>query len=241
MNSLITSSLIDGFYWLKSCPPSWKEQAYVDFVNTVQRISAPTTPECQRGIDFENLICKNCNEKTDEEMSEIAREYFGSIATKHGIIYQNDRKFVLDNVANTVKEVAYRCRGGKQQEKLTGTIVVDDTEYTLFGYADIVQSDRIIDIKTCTQFRSPKKYTDRTQHLIYSYILNMRCFEYVVADYKKTKYPLEFHSIVIPNLDNSLFKKELKSRIREVIEFIKQENLYDDYLNEFSAKSRCFQ
>lgn len=240
MKRLITSSLLDSYSFYKTCPPNWKQRAYKSFIDMIKREPSPVTPEIQRGIDFENLICKNCNEKTDDEMVWTAREFYMPIIKASGISSDKDIKFIDTRIGNTVREVAKRCRGGEQQKKLVGDLMVDGEQYTLFGYADIVQPDRIIDIKTCTNFNK-SKYTGRAQHLIYSYLTGILVFEYAVADFKKTKYPLGFESVIINCLQNCDFVEDLKMRIREVIMFIKDEKLYDDYLKAFSAKSRAFE
>lgn len=53
---LITHSLIASWNYLYSCYESCEEDAYNDFLSTLNRIPKESTPEMQNGIDFENEV-----------------------------------------------------------------------------------------------------------------------------------------------------------------------------------------
>ena len=73
MQRLITSSLIDSMNYYKSAPVYSKQKALADFSAMVKREPRPTAPSAQRGIDFENLVCKNCNTDSNDELIEKAK------------------------------------------------------------------------------------------------------------------------------------------------------------------------
>ena len=76
MKYLITSSLLDSYDWLKSCPKNWQQRALEDFIAMIKRQPRPTSEACQRGIDFERLICDNCNNMSDEHFKAFSRSYY---------------------------------------------------------------------------------------------------------------------------------------------------------------------
>lgn len=216
-HKLITSSLIDSMNWCKIAPYSWKQIAFNDFCATVRREYRPTPPTAQRGIDFEHLICSNCENKAD--LMQEAKTLYGSNAD-----------------IDVIMKMADKCRGGKQQEKVCKEIEVDGDVYFLFGYADVVFPDKIIDIKTCGKYKGESYYKSRIQHHIYSVCLDIADFEYAVADFCNTGHPCLYHEIKIKN-NLAESEGEIKRKIIELKDFLKINNLWNDYLSVFSSKN----
>lgn len=215
---LITSSLLDSYAYLQETKN--KISAYSDFVGMLKRESRPTNAVCQRGIDFENLVCENCN--TDADMYAVGKNYYHDVASAE----------VVDCMASV-------CRGGSQQVKVETEMTVNGEKYHLFGKADIIHYDqkKILDIKTCTRYTGEWKYLKRSQHHVYYLCTGLSDFEYVVADYCGKKTPQKFVKIPVKmNWNESA--KIIAKRINEVTEFIKRNNLWNDYVNTFTKEHK---
>ena len=61
MRYLITQTLLSSWNYLFSCREESKDDAYADFMDTLNRTPKLTTPEMQNGIDFENLVYSIAN------------------------------------------------------------------------------------------------------------------------------------------------------------------------------------
>lgn len=226
MKYLITSSLLDSFDWLKNAPKSWQQKAQDEFVAMIRREPRPPSEACQRGIDFENLVCQNCNTMTDEEFKNHAKLYY----EKKGIVgYDNEIA-----VFNTL-EVAKACRNGNQQVPVIKDVVLGGKEYHLFGYADIVFPNKIIDIKTTGKYTEGYNYVKRSQHYLYSLCTGINTFEYIVADYKESKAPKDVHRIEFEmTQDENVWV--LEQRIGALMSFLQNSGLFSDYCNIFTAQ-----
>lgn len=224
--NLITSSLLDSFDWLKNCPKSWHKKAMDDFIGMLRREKRPTSLECQRGIDFENLVCENCNNMSDDDLLNFYSDYY----SKKGL---SGKK--LENAYGVTFLIANRCKGGEQQVKVMKDIVIDGKEYHLFGYADIILPHTIYDIKTTKHFKDREVYLKRSQHRIYSICTGIEDFEYLVADYQGSNAPQEFYSVSAKtDIDEDI--EVISNRIKELMKFIDLSGLRKDYEESFTAK-----
>ena len=227
MKYLITSSLLDSFDYLKTCPNSYQEKALDDFIAMIQRKPRPTSEACQRGIDFEDLICKNCNEMRLDDFYGVAEWYWKQKGCKD-----------LETAVWVCEKFYESCKGGKQQVPVMKDITVGENEYHLFGYADIIHPDKIIDIKTTARYKGEDAYRNRSQHLIYSLCTGIKNFEYMVADFKG-KFPVDLHVIDIEqNLEES--EKFLKQRILVIESFLHNAGLWEDYVNIFTKEHKDY-
>lgn len=223
MKYLITSSLLDSFDWLQNCPKSWQKKAIADFVAMIRREKRPTSPECQRGIDFENLVCKHYN-LSESEYIEFLKSYYKDLSGKN-----------LNNAIRSTLAIRKTCEGGKQQEKVMKDIVIDGADYHLFGYADIILPNWIIDIKTTSHFKGNEAYLRRSQHRIYSLCTEKESFIYLVADYEGSSYPKEYYDVYArTNFDEDL--EVISNRIKNLMKFIDLSGLRKDYEEIFTAK-----
>lgn len=216
--NLITSSLLDSYAYYKTTKN--KITAFYDFVSMLRREKRPTPAPAQRGIDFENLICHNCNNMDIPELLEKAEQVYNG----------QENPYVI-------KVMADKCRGGEQQAKVFKDIDVNGTTYHLFGYADILFPLKILDIKTCGRYKGEQYYRDRVQHHIYSVCTGIDVFEYVIADFENTSAPQSYKEVsLVLNPEKSM--EVISSRIEELMFFLKQKNLYDDYVNIFSRNHK---
>lgn len=223
MKYLITSSLLDGLDWYMTCPKNWKESAKQDFISMIRREKRPVSEACQRGIDFENLVCK-CNEMDNEQFRMfVTNQYFQKGFTG----------FQLETAVNIVCKMASIIKGGKQQVRVMKDMVFGDNEYHLFGYIDVLFPNKIVDIKTTKKYTEGYNYVKRSQHYIYSFCTGINIFEYLVADYKETSFPCSLKRIEF-EMTQDENKWVLEKRINDLFSFLKENNLFEDYCNIFT-------
>lgn len=227
MKYLITGTLLDSYDWLKSCPKNWKAKAYEDFASVIRRCKQPPSEACLRGIEFEKLICERCNSLDEEAYIKYVRAYYEN----HGV-----KGYEVDMAMYTTCNIAKQCRGGEQQVQVKKDIIIGGEEYHLFGYADVVFPDeKIIDIKTTGKYKGGYSYVKRSQHYIYSLCTGINTFKYLIADYKESKIPRDLHQVEFEmTQDENLWV--LEKRIEGLMNYIKNEGLFDDYCNIYSAQ-----
>lgn len=222
MKHLVTSSLLDGYDWLTSCPESWKSRALDDFIAMIRRQPRPVSEACKRGIEFERLVCNNCDGMDSDE--------FRSFMTKH---YSTRLKGeALNKAVDVVCEVAESCKGGEQQVAVMKDIEIDGKEFHLFGYADVVFPRKIIDIKTTGNYKGDEAYLKRSQHLMYSLCTGIKDFEYVIAVFRGD-YPADIRRVKASPMEEEC-RSVLGRRIRDVARFLENAGLWDDYENNFT-------
>jgi len=197
MSKLITTSLIGSIDWFKNCPSSWKERAYKDLKNMLDRVWATPGLAAQRGIDFENHVYRILN--SEEELS---------------ITNMNCSKYF--------KEVLENCVGGKFQQKNKSFITVDGIEYCLYGKEDVTFPELIIDIKTTSKYKR-SKYVNSFQHKIYLHNTQKKHFIYMVAVFpdeeSKIIESIEYIEIVINTLQLAEYKIDIINKIKEIKKF----------------------
>ena len=210
--NLMTATLLDAYQWMLDAPPSWVERAKMDLINKIRREDKFEPNEAvKRGMAFEDEICKRLH---------LSREEFLQP-------YADDLKPIVSNFYDS-------CAGGQQQVKVTGEITVDGMDFFLFGYADIVFPAVIRDIKTTGSYKGADKYLGRAQHLIYMHCLKTYQFTYEVADFSGSRLE-EYHSIKIRDTPENV-EFRLKGRIKNLKQYMENNNLMDDYLYKFCRK-----
>ena len=123
---LITTSLISSIKWYQNSPKSWKDKAYNDLSNQLNRVWGKMNEAAQRGIDFENKVY------------EIAKKGFSRQGSEY---FQN---------------VVQKCIGGTFQDKLKANEVIEGYSYCLYGKSDVMFDKIIIDIKTTAEYKPKK-------------------------------------------------------------------------------------
>lgn len=154
MKLLVTSSLLDSFSWFMEAPPSWKDRAKTDLWNAVNRVYTPMDEAVRRGMDFEAYVCAVLDD---------SREVF---VARHGEL---------------LGPFWDHCHGGKRQVPVRREITVNSQDFTLYGKADVLFPDRIVDIKTTGSWKGAAKYLSRAQHLVYIAATGTEKFLYLVA------------------------------------------------------------
>lgn len=236
MGHLMTATLLGSYKWMEDAPASWAERARDDFYAKLRRQDKfEPTPEVQRGIEFERIICDRCNTMDEEQFILAMRDlYVEKIKADPGLACaaSESKEALLTRILNVCSTLYNQCKGGQQQGKVGKDIKVGDEEFYLFGYIDVLQPTTILDIKTCTKYKE-SKYRDSIQHSIYQYCTGIKDFKYVVADYNRTAYPE--NCIIVDTSINELADAErrIKGRISNLVHFLKDNNLWEDYINIF--------
>lgn len=236
MGHLMTATLLGSYKWMEDAPASWAERAREDFYAKLRRQDKfEPTPEVQRGIEFERIICERCNTMDEEQFMLAMRDlYAEKIKSDPGLAcaLSESKEALLTRILNVCNTLYNQCKGGQQQVKVGKDIKVGNEEFYLFGYIDVLQPTTILDIKTCTKYKE-SKYRDSIQHSIYQYCTGIRDFKYVVADYDRTAYPE--NCIIVDTSINELedAERRIKGRITNLVHFLKDNNLWDDYINVF--------
>lgn len=232
----MTATLLGSYKWMEDAPASWAERARDDFYAKLRRQDKfEPTPEVQRGIEFERIICDRCNTMDEEQFILAMRDlYVEKIKADPGLACaaSESKEALLTRILNVCSTLYNQCKGGQQQVKVGKDIKVGDEEFYLFGYIDVLQPTTILDIKTCTKYKE-SKYRDSIQHSIYQYCTGIKDFKYVVADYNRTAYPE--NCIIVDTSINELADAErrIKGRISNLVHFLKDNNLWEDYINIF--------
>lgn len=236
MGHLMTATLLGSYKWMEDAPASWAMRARDDFYAKLRRQDKfEPTPEVQRGIEFERIICERCNTMDEEQFMLAMRDlYVEKIKSDPGLTdaASESKEALLTRILNVCNTLYNQCKGGQQQVKVGKDIKVGDEEFYLFGYIDVLQPTTILDIKTCTKYKE-FKYRDSIQHSIYQYCTGVKDFKYVVADYDRTAYPE--NCIIVDTSVNELedAERRIKGRITNLVHFLKDNNLWEDYINIF--------
>lgn len=211
---LITTTLLDNYAWFVNSPDSWKKRAYEGFVSTLTRAPFKPTPQIQRGISFERKI-NNLIHGTKEN-------FLTQLGNQCGLFYDI-------------------CKGGEQQRKIKRTLRVGDFDYLLYGKVDYWFPEINIDAKTTANYSSGrKKYLDKTQHLMYSFIEEKPDFTYIVAVFNDPEEgPLAEKPDYVDVIDVSVNLLEaeriISERITDCISFIRNDpDMKKAYLEKFN-------
>lgn len=236
MGLLMTATLLSSFKWMQDAPGSWAQRAKDDFYAKVRRTDTfKTTPEIERGKEFERIICDHCNVMEENAFLEKMKEIYADKINTHSIWAlrsREEKECLLTYVLNTCSVFYNLCKGGKQQVKVGKDIVVDGETFYLFGFIDVLQPTTILDLKTCTKFKE-NKYRDSIQHSIYQYCTDVLEFKYVVANYENGDFPTDCRVVETTTPSIEMAEKKIKGRIHNLVVFLKENNLWDDYLNLF--------
>jgi len=157
---LITQSLISSWSYALTCRDEYGEDAYAEFLNTLNRIPKEATPEMQNGIVFEN---------------EVYKEAGGIARTPHA------------NWENGIQAVAAVIKGAPVQVKVQRELTIGSMTLLVYGILDVLKAGTIYDVKFSNRsFHSAElagKYLDSAQHPAYFYLVpEANTFVYLVSD-----------------------------------------------------------
>ena len=236
MGHLMTATLLSSFKWMQDAPASWAQRAREDFFSKVRRtdVFAPT-PEIERGMRFERIICDSCNTLDEDSfMLKVRDIYVDEISSDPDTeqLSVTEKESLLTRILNVCNVMYHQCKGGEQQVKIGKDIEACGEQFYLFGYIDVLQPSTILDIKTCTKFREDK-YRDSIQHSIYQYATGIPEFKYIVADYNGSRYPSMARVVETSIADISEAERRIKGRLTNLVHYLKENNLWEDYINLF--------
>lgn len=160
MRYLITQTLIGAWNYLYSCREECQEDAYNDFLATLNREGKPTTPEMQNGIDFENEVYK----------LSLGKERQLHPKWERGI----------NAVATVIKGAPVQVRARRECS-------LGDIDLLVYGVLDALKAGHIFDVKFSNKgFGSadlPGKYLESPQHPTYFFLVpEATDFTYLVSD-----------------------------------------------------------
>jgi hypothetical protein len=207
----ITPTLLNSYDWLTSCPESWREKSLAELQNTLQRKPFQTSPEAQKGIDLEKAVEKYCT-MPDVDFNKIK-------ASGH------------------FRKLLELCHGGDFQQwaemYFPNPIRPGLPDVRAYGKIDVLKRNKIIDIKTTAKYKGGEYYTKGWQPIIYCLSTGINNFEFLVCVWENVNSMLikDFH-IVRYELKAGDEKRLIK-RYHEFIEFLKQKELYQDYLETY--------
>jgi len=213
-NVLITPTLLDSFDFALGAPPSWKERAMKDFIGKIRREKMTFPPWVQRGIEFEDAVYDTCRR------------------TRPGI--------PITNGSDKFKQVCEAVRGGTFQTVFKKTLIIDDLPVLLYNKTDVAFPDMILDIKTTLKWKGENKYLSKWQHKLYTYSSGKSEFQYLIVQWEsETSSKIKdifYIPYTAPNFVD--LEDEIVSHIRVLFDYLKRENLYDDYFHTFSNNKR---
>ena len=77
MGHLMTATLLGSYKWMEDAPASWAERARGDFYAKLRRQDKfEPTPEVQRGIEFERIICDRCDTMDEKQFMLAMRDLY---------------------------------------------------------------------------------------------------------------------------------------------------------------------
>lgn len=198
----MTQSLLSSWIYYLDSEEQYAEQAYQSFLSTLKREKKKKTKAMQDGILFESLV----NQEVDGKHTEIANKKW----------------------KNAVEVISNICRGGMKQVPVSKEVIIDNTNFILYGICDYVKAGIIYDIKKVTRY-SYGKYFKSPQHPMYFRLIpESRRFEYLIFDgdfvYKESykRYDCE----------------PIENIISRFISFIKQNGLWSIYQENWAMNDK---
>lgn len=210
---LITPTLIQSWQYWYSYDGDNEEEVKSSFLTTLRREKTPTSEAMQKGINFENDIQAVCK-----------KEY-----QFYDYSYKLEKNLeVIDKYEECISSIADILNTGMWQIALQKEIQIADTNFLLYGKADVIKEDTIFDIKYTTNANNYDlgKYSDSIQHLLYMFCAELNIFQYIISDGKS--YWLEYY-----NLSNAQIYSALSEKISNFYSFLQNNQ---EFLKIFQEK-----
>lgn len=198
MGKLITASILDSYDWLMHCPSHLRDKAFKQIVDQLNRTPYDLDPAIKRGMQFESLVCANLDTESKEE---FIGKFAEKTTPKIGIFWD-------------------KCRGGRQQAKVSKTVTIDGIDYYFYGKRDIAFYNKTIDIKTTGDFKGPKYYLDKNQHAIYIYCTEIEPFDYLIAEFDDVIGTAVDVMVVDATMPYATAEERCISKVKEFINFL---------------------
>ncbi len=205
MALLVAPTLLNSYDWYNKVTGQYKIKARNDLFKTLSRDYSGEMPiHMKKGIEFENQVYKWANSDRTGKGSE---------------------KF---------NQVCDMVKGGYYQKKSKENIMIDGVEYCIYSKLDVRMLNKIIDIKTTSNYKGKAYYLSGWQHKWYCFTERIFDFEYLVVEWGLS-YEIEnihivkYHAPGLPEL-----KVDIMKGIQKFIDFLKQnEDLWDAYYNKY--------
>lgn len=173
------------------------------------------------------LYLFTCNEGSEEQAKQDFISYLKkeevekSSAMLNGIAYEKEVYEGKD------EEFSKIVKGGCFQVKKYIIEKIDNVEYMLYGIVDVLKAGVIYDIKKVVRYERPK-YFKQYQHEFYLKLFpDAKCMVYLVCDLNNNHYQEIYHRGEGESIENA---------IRNFIAYLKRNNLYEIYLNNWRSK-----
>lgn len=181
MRYLITQSLISSWNYMMTCREECQEEAYSDFLDTLNRVRKESTPAMQNGIDFENLVYSIANGTFQPRKVPTGKS---ARAMGDTVTFETTEYPKWYEGANAV---ATQIKGAQTQVKAYRELTIGETTLLVYGIMDALKAGVIYDVKFSNKsFGSADlagKYLDSPQHPAYFYLTpEAREFRYLVSD-----------------------------------------------------------
>lgn len=160
---LITHSLLDSWNYVYKATDEWRDSAYSNFLQTLNRVGVTPTQAMLNGREFERLVSDVVNNKEAD--------------------YSHKWIDGATEIADIVRE---DC--SLEQVKLYKDITVNNVNYLLYGILDWLGCGAIYDVKFKENISNygVGSYFDNTQHRMYFALADGAVrFEYLISNGKK--------------------------------------------------------
>lgn len=123
---------------------------------------------------------------SEEFLNTLNKVFKTNEAIENGIKYEHDlmNKIVIDEFTPLVEN-------GIWQVKLTKELTIDNDTFVLYGIADVIKENLIMDIKRTSNYKY-LKYKNSMQHRIYMYCSEIHNFKYLINENDTTYYIEEY-------------------------------------------------
>lgn len=158
---LITPTLIQSWQYWYNYDGDKEEEVKSSFLATLKREKTPTNEAMQAGINFEKQVIQ-CSYDKPWTCNEV----------------------MACSGNNCILDIAQIIENGMFQVALKKEIKVADTNFLLYGKADVIKQDTIFDIKYTTNADNYNigKYSNSVQHLLYMFCAELNKFQYIISD-----------------------------------------------------------
>lgn len=149
--------------------------------------------------------------KREDFLKTLSREKFTPNETmQKGIDFEDSIKSFCqsdkDEADKCIRDIGNIVIDGVWQVTVQKPLKIADTEYFLYGKADVIKENFIYDIKFTKNYETGK-FSNSTQHLIYMYCTKLSEFAYLISDGKEW-WREDYRA-------NKNIENEIKSRITE--------------------------
>ena len=156
----ITQSLISSWNYLHSCRDECQDEAFNEFLGTLNRIRKEPTPEMQNGIEFENDVYK---------------------------VASGDNEITHPEWEKGIKAVARIIKSAPVQVVAQRKLTLCSMDFEVYGILDSLKAGTIYDVKFSNKsFGSANlagKYLESPQHPTYLFLVPEAIdFKYLVSD-----------------------------------------------------------